>query len=421
MRILLFALILLILISDIAYASKIVEVEIEGEINEGTYITISHAFDLASKSGCDAILVVLNTPGGLFTATQKIVSKILNSEIPVIVYVPKGSLSASAGSIILISANVAGVANGTAIGAATPIMPGYVSQKAENKTVNYIAGYVKDIARARGRNPDVVEKFVTEGLTLTADKAYELGIVDVLADSKEELFQKLDGRVVGVDKRTVVLDFSSYEIIKADKPIQAKVYEYISNPQLAAILLLLGIYLLIFGLTSPGVLPETLGAICLVLALAGIGVIELNYLGLILLVLGVIFLIAELLTPTYGVLGTASVICVVLGLLMLFKEPLMPQSFYDTFPKLVAGVGLGMAAVMTFIITRVAKLRRKRSMVGEVVGFEGEVIEFDAEKGRGFAKIRGEIWSIESDEVLDKGDKIVVVERDGLKLKVKKR
>ncbi len=409
----------LILSPASASATKIAYVKIDGEITEGTYITLSHAENVALREGCSAILVELNTPGGVLSSTQKIVQMFMNSRVPVIVYIPKGAMCASAGSIILLSAHIAAMANGTAVGAATPVLVGFGEARVENKTVNYIAGYVKDIARARDRNPDVAEKFVTEALTLTAKEALEKGVIDVIADSKEELLRKLDGREVMINGRNVTLDFKNYSFVTVNKPIQASIYDVVSNPQLAAILLLLGIYLLIFGLTSPGILPETIGAICLLLALAGLGVIGINYLGVLLILFGIAFLVAELVTPTYGVLGAASVICMVLGLLFLFQEPLMPQSFYETFPKFIAGIGLGLAAIMTFAVVKVAQTRRKKSEVGEVVGIEGEVVEFS--DGKGFAKVRGELWKIESSDDLKRGDKVVVVGRDGLTLRVVKR
>ncbi|MCQ4153304.1 MAG: nodulation protein NfeD, partial [Archaeoglobi archaeon] len=186
----------------------------------------------------------------------------------------------------------------------------------------------------------------------------------------------------------------------------------------ALILLLLGIYLLIFGLSSPGMMAETVGAMLLILALAGLGVINVNYAGVFLIILGIIFLIAELLTPTYGLLGTASVISITLGALMIFEEPMMPKEFYEFFPKFAIGIGLGLASFMTFAIIKILKVRRRRSQIGEMVGLRGNIIEF--KNGKGFARIRGEIWSVESEENLRSGDEVVVVERDGLKLKVRR-
>ncbi|AIG98782.1 MULTISPECIES: nodulation protein NfeD [Archaeoglobus] len=415
----LFVLLLALLIAPVNAAElRVAKVEVRGEINQGTYLTLQHAYDFALRERFDVLFVVLDTPGGLLSSTQKIVKMFLNSEVPVVVFVPRGAMCASAGSIILLSSHIAVMADGTAVGAATPVSVGFASAEVENKTVNYIAGYVKDIARERGRNEGVAEKFVTQALTLTAKEALEQGIIDYIANTEGEAIEGLKGRSAEIDGKLVTFEFDTYRVIEVKKPLQASIYEIISSPQLAAILLLLGIYLLIFGLTSPGLVPETVGAICLILALAGLGVIGINHLGLLLIVLGVIFLFAELMTPTYGVLGAASVVSVVLGLLILFNEPLMPESFYDAFPKFVAGMGIGLGGIMTFMIIKIAQIRKKKSSVGEVVGEKGEVLEFS--NGRGFARVRGEIWKVVSDEELEKGDEVEVIAREGLTLRVRK-
>lgn len=412
---------ILLILSIPVKAAKVVEVEINGEINEGTVIYINHAFKIAERENADVILIILNTPGGLVMSTEKIVSKILNSKIPVITYVyPQGAFSASAGSFILISGNIAAMSNGTSVGAATPITSDYLGQRIENKTVNYIASYIRSIAEKRGRPVDIVEKFVTESLSLSAREAYEKKVVDVLADSKDELFKRLDGWQIRLNGRDVTLNFDTVEITKVKKPIQASIYEILSNPQVATILFLVGLYGLIFGFTSPGILPETIGAICLILSLVGLGFLSLNYISVLLIIAGIIFLIAELLTPTYGILGAASVICVTLGAIMLFQEPLMPKEFYKTFPMLIAGVSLGLTIIVTFLLIKIVQLRKVKKKVGgeALIGEKGEVISF--ENGKGFAKVRGEIWKIKSSEELKEGDEIVVVGREGLILYVEK-
>ncbi|MCS7122249.1 MAG: nodulation protein NfeD [Archaeoglobaceae archaeon] len=405
-----YTILLLLLIFEAS--ANVVLVSVEGEITEGTYVTLKDAEDFALKNNA-ILLVELNTPGGLFSSTQKIVELFLKSRVPVVVYVPKGAICASAGTIILLSSDVAALANGTSIGASTPVSA--VSGAAEEKVVKYIASYVKSIAEERKRNPEVAEKFVTEALSLTADEAYKFGVVDVLADSREELMKKINGK----EFRGKKLEFNEKNTIVFEEPLNAKVFRLISNPQIAAILLLLGIYLLLFGLTSPGYIAETIGAICLVLALAGLGVIQsIDYLGILLILLGVVLLIAELLTPTYGFLGAASVVCTVLGLLLLIKDPTLPVKFYEDFQRLVLGLGFGFGSFMTFAIIKIAQSKRRRSKVGEMVEEKGEVIEFSG--GKGYAKIRGEIWKIVSDDDLKKGDEVEVVDRDGLTLKVKK-
>ncbi|MDK2795054.1 MAG: hypothetical protein PWQ22_923 [Archaeoglobaceae archaeon] len=405
----------LLLIANVS-AIEIGTVKITGEITEGTFITLEYAYKQAKTRDLDALLIEIDTPGGLLSSTQKIVSLFMNSEIPIIVYVNKGSMCASAGTVILLSAHIAGMANGTAIGAATPVTTSGTA--VENKTISYIASYLKDIANARGRNPEVAERFVTEALSLTANEAYELNVVDVLAENREELMEKIDGRKVMVADREIVLNTTRYTFVEIEKPFQAVIYDLISNPQIAVILLMLGIYLLLFGLTSPGMMAEVVGAILLILAFAGLGVIQVNYAAIFLIILGVLFLIAELLTPTYGALAVASVIAITLGLLMIFEEPMMPKEFYEFFPKLAIGLGLGIAGLMSFILMKIIKIRRKRSSVGEVLGLRGEVVEF--KNGKGFAKVRGEIWRIESNDELKKGEEVIVIERDGLTLRVRR-
>lgn len=409
---------LIIVFIPSAQAADVVEVEISGEISEGTVATLEKAFEVAEREDADVILVVIDTPGGLVSSMQNMVSQILNSDRPVITYVhPRGAFAASAGSFILISGDIAAMSNGTSTGAATPI--GMV-EPAENKTINYIASYARSIAERRDRPADVVEKFVTEGKSLSAEEAHQEGVVDVLADSKEGLFNKLDSRTISFDGENVTLDLDEVNVITVEKPLRAEVFGLLSNPQVASILLLIGIYGLIFGLTSPGVLPETVGAISLVLSLFGLlsGSIDISYIAILLLLLAVIFLVAELMTPTYGVLGVASVICVALGSIMLYREPLMPREFYTSFPQLMAGISIGIAGIMTFLILKVAQLRKTLKKVGgeALIGMRGEVTSF--ENGEGYAKVRGESWKIKSEEDLNKGYRVTVNDRKGLTLYV---
>ncbi len=405
-----------------ANGAKVVEVSIDGMINEGTVITVEKAFKIAKDENADVILILLDTPGGLVYSTEKIVSMILSSDIPVITYVyPQGAFSASAGSLILLSGNIAVMSEGTSVGAATPISVG-VDTKVEEKAIKYLASYAKSIAEKRGRNTTIAEKFVTEAYSISASEALEYGVIDLIANSKMELFKKIDGWEVDVNGRKTILKFGkldSLEIIRVRKPIKAEIFNIITNPEITSILLIIGIYALIYGLTSPGYVPETLGVISLILALAGLGVMSINYLALLLVILSVIFLIAEILTPTYGILGTASIITFVLGMFMLIEEPLLPKQLYESFRTFVIGLAFGVAVIMTFIIIKVAQMRKARKRVGgeAIIGERGIIIESD---DKIFARVHGEIWEVESDEELNKGDNIIVIGREGLKLKVRK-
>ncbi len=414
-------LLLLMLLIPTASGALIVRVDIKGEINQGTAMLVDYAFKKAKDMNADAILIVLDTPGGLLSATKEIISDILNSDIPVITYVyPSGAFSASAGSLILISGNIAAMANGTSVGAATPYVAGF-PPKVENKTINYIASYARSIAEMRHRPADLIEKFVTEGLSLPAKEAYERGVVDVLADSPQELFEKVNGWTVEVKGRKVKLNFETVEVVRIKAPLKAVIYDILTNPIVAFVLLILGIYCLIFGLMTPGLGMEVFGTICLILALFGLGAISLNVFAVFLILLGIFLLVLELITPTYGILGVVSVICVTLGCIMLFNEPLMPKGFYRDFAMFAGGMSLGMATIMTFVILKVAQVRRMKKKVGgeAMIGEVGEVIEF--ENGRGLVKVRGELWQCKSDEDLKKGDEVVVVGREGLILFVRRK
>ena len=394
----------------------VVEIDIKGEINHGTVELVNRGFDLAEKRNASAILVVLDTPGGLLSSTKEIVSKIMNSKIPVLTYVPKGAFSASAGTIILLSGHVSAMANGTSLGSATPV--GFTSEEERNKTINYIASYVESIAEERGRPKDVVRKFVTEGISITSREAYRMGVIDILADSKEDLFERLEGYVVRMDGKNLTLKLKREDVYVVEKGIKAEILSVLTNPIVSFLLLLVGIYALIIGFSTPGIGLEVVGLICVVLALLGLNVLSVDYLGLILILLGVALLIAEIFTPTHGVLAVASIFCIFLGSLMLIREPLMPKGFYENFLYVVVGMSLGFASFMTFAIIRVAQARRMKVKVGKLEGEIGEVIEF--KDGEGVVKVRGEIWKCVSDEELKVGDKVTVVGREGLTLRVKR-
>ncbi len=418
---LIFTLILLVFIAFISPSrGEILEYTIKGTINEGTYIAVSEVIDRAEKERYSAVLFVVDTPGGLVTSTEKIISKIFNSKVPVLAYVPPGAFSASAGSLIVISANIAGMANGTSIGAATPITTGLGEPRVEQKVVNYLASYAKSIAEKRGRNATAIERFVTHAYSASARDAYRYGIIDILADSKSQFLEKADGMTVETSQGKVTVKTKNEKIVVYGEPIKVKIYNVISSPELASVLLIIGIYGLIYGLTSPGMGAEVLGAISLILALFGLGVINVNYMGVVLILLGILFLIAELLTPTYGVLGAASVISIVLGTLMLYREPLMPRDFYSSFTMLVGGLGLGIGAIMTFIIIKVIQIKKAKKKVGAeaLIGRKGKVISFS--NGEGMAKFDGELWEIVSSDNLKEGDVVIITGREGLTLEVRK-
>jgi membrane-bound serine protease (ClpP class) len=404
---------------------------IDGTITEGTALDVMDGLQEAEELGAEAVLIELDTPGGLVSSTLKITEAMLNSEVPVITYVaPKGAIAASAGSFILISGNIAAMAPGTTTGAAMPVEIGVEGRKAaDNKTINFFAGHVESIAASRGRNATQAKRFVTDNDVLNENLALERGIIDLIAEDETELLTKVDGMTVriGTENRTLATKNASLSI--KEKTIRSSLLNILSNPQIAVILLLIGIYGLIFGFLSPGTyVPEMIGAISLILALYGLGFLEgVNEFGVILIIAAVILFIAEALTPTFGILTTGGAICLLIGALILPKEPFLfnPESgLFWGFVLSVVGVAVASAIFFFFGMGAVLKTRKQRAQVGgeELIGRVTKA-ETELNEDGGTVKLRGEIWNArtEAGEHIAKGEKVEIIDREGLMLVVKRK
>lgn len=403
---------------------------IEGTITEGTSLEVMEGLREAEEINAEAVLVELNTPGGLVDSTRKITEAILNSEVPVIAYVtPKGAIAASAGSFILISANIAAMAPGTTTGAAMPVEIGMEGRKAaDEKTIKFYAGYVESIAASRGRNATQAKRFVTENDVLNENTALERGIIDLIAEDETELLNKVDGMTVkiGTENRTLATKNASLYI--KEKSVRSYLLETLSNPQIAFILLMVGMYGLIFGFMSPGTyVPEMIGAICLILSLYGMGLFEVNMFGVLLIIIAVILFIAEALTPTFGILTTGGAVCLIIGALILPKEPFLfnPQSeWFEGFLLTIIGVVVATAVFFFFAIGAVLKVRKRRAKVGaeELIGKVTRA-ETEINEEKGTIKIRGEIWNARTleGETIKEREKVEIVDREGLTLIVKRK
>ena len=403
---------------------------IEGTITEGTSLEVVEGLREAEEMGVEAVLVELDTPGGLVDSTLKITEAILNSELPVITYVtPKGAIAASAGSFILVSGNIAAMAPGTTTGAAMPVEIGMEGRKpADEKTIKFYAGHVESIAASRGRNATQAKRFVTENDVLNENTALERGIIDLIAEDETELLNKVDGMTVkiGTENRTLATKNASLYI--KEKSVRSYLLETLSNPQIAFILLMVGMYGLIFGFMSPGTyVPEMIGAICLILSLYGMGLFEVNMFGVLLIIIAVILFIAEALTPTFGILTTGGAVCLIIGALILPKEPFLfnPQSeWFEGFLLTIIGVVVATAVFFFFAIGAVLKVRKRRAKVGaeELIGKVTRA-ETEINEDKGTIKIRGEIWNARTldEEKIKEREKVEIVDREGLTLIVKRK
>ena len=404
--------------------------KIEGTITEGTSLDVVEGLREAEEIDAEAVLVELDTPGGLVDSTLKITKAILNSEVPVITYVtPKGAIAASAGSFILVSGNIAAMAPGTTTGAAMPVEIGMEGRKpADEKTIKFYAGHVESIAASRGRNATQAKRFVTENDVLNENTALERGIIDLIAEDETELLNKVDGMTVkiGTENRTLATKNASLYI--KEKSVRSYLLETLSNPQIAFILLMVGMYGLIFGFMSPGTyVPEMIGAICLILSLYGMGLFEVNMFGVLLIIIAVILFIAEALTPTFGILTTGGAVCLIIGALILPKEPFLftPQSdWFEGFLLTIIGVAVASAVFFFFAVGAVLKVRKRRAKVGaeELIGKITKA-ETEINEEGGTIKIEGEIWNARTveGEGIKEGEKVEIIDREGLTLIVKRK
>lgn len=398
-------------------------IEVDDMITAGTEMEIARGIDHATDIGAAAVLIEINTPGGLVDSMEGIVSEIERSEVPVITFVPQGERAFSAGAFILLSGHIAAMAPGTATGAATPIaITPTGTTPVENKTVNAYAARMRGIAENRNRSAEVAEKFVTEGLSLTAEEALEQDVIDVVASGRRDLASAIDNRTVNVSRESVTLRTKGAIFITQEPQFAASIVALLSNPQIAFVLFLIGLYGIIYGLKAPGTyVPEMVGAIALILALYGMGMFSVSTFGVLLIVAGIILLIAEVLTPTFGVLTIGGAVCLILGAIMFPQEPFMPAEWISDFRQTVFAIVILSIVIIVIGLGFVMKTRLTKpttgrdELIGEVVRAETDI---DPE---GTVHIHGEIWRASATEPVRKGEDVVIRGVDGLTLVVEKK
>lgn len=367
----------------------------------------------SNVAGDSAFVVEIDTPGGLDSSMREIIQAILSSRIPVVVYVyPAGARAASAGALIVLAADFAVMAPGTNIGAAHPVKigaggVGEVDGTMEEKILNDAVAYARSIAEKRGRNVDWAERIVRESLSTSALEALDLKVVDLIAESEEKLLEGLEGRKYLRAGETNTFDASGAEIVYVDMTWRQKILDTVSNPNVAYLLLMLGILGIFFEISQPGViLPGAIGAIALLLALFAFQTLPVNFAGVLLIVLALVLFILEIKVVSFGMLTVGGVLSLLLGSLMLIET---------TEPALTISRVVILSTVATFgsffalILLLVVRAQRRRFVSG-LEGMEGEegeaVTDFDR-GGRVF--VHGEYWDAESDEAIHAGERVVIV------------
>lgn len=408
--------------SSVAFAAEAILLNVSGAIGPATQDYVQRSIESAAQHEAKLIILRLDTPGGLETAMRGINKAILSSSVPVVTYIaPAGARAASAGTFILYASHVAAMAPGTNVGAASPVSIGGGGESLpageknakpehstlEKKATHDAAAYIRSLAELRGRNIAWPEKAVREAVSLSSEEALKIKVIDVIANSIPELLQKIDGRVVSVQGAPYTLQTSGLTIQSVTPDWRFQFLSIITDPTIAYILLLIGIYGLFFEFSNPGfVLPGIAGTISLLLALYAFQLLPINYAGFALLLLGIALMVAEAFVASFGALGIGGVIAFVIGSVLLLDTN-VPG--FGVAWQVILIMTLFSAAFFLIICNLAIGSFRKKVVTGReaLVGAEGTVIEVSAD--RLVVRIQGEIWKAHSDKALEVGQKICVV------------
>ncbi len=392
-------------------------IDLEGPINPGTATYVTRGLEEARKMGAVLAVIRLDTPGGLASSMRTIIKAILNSSVPVIVYVaPSGAGAASAGVMVTVAGHIAAMAPGTNIGAAHPVMAGGkdIGGTMSEKVVNDMASYGRGIAEDKGKNGQWVEKAIRESVSVTAHEALKINVIDMVARDLDELFRLVDGKEVRLAKGKVTLKTSDIKHTYFKLEFRDRILKTISDPNIAYILMMIGLAGLYFELAHPGaILPGVVGGISLILAFYSMQTLPVNYAGLLLILLGIIFFIAEIKVTSYGMLSIGGLISLTIGSVMLFED--LGVSLKLILPTiLMVGGFFAVVAGLAFKAYRAKPTTGVEGLLGEV-GVVREPIDRE-----GLVFVHGEYWRARASEKIEPGENVMVESVQGLVLKVRK-
>ncbi len=419
------ALILLILClalsSEIASARAVKLMTIDGPIGAITLKHFERALKLAEEEGAAALVIELNTPGGVMETTLKITTAIMNAKVPVIVYVyPSGGRAASAGVYITYSAHVSAMAPSTNIGSATPVSMGgeKIDSALYKKIINDAVANLEGAAERRGHNRYWVERAVREGISITATEAVDSNVVDFIANNLGDVLEKADGKIVKMVDGEDTVHTKDATTEKVEKTFSEAILDVITNPNIIFILFSLGTLGLAIELYNPGaILPGIVGGICIIVALLGMQALPINYAGLALIILAIIMFLLEIKVTSYGMLTIGGVISLILGGLMLIDSP---EPTLQISKSIIFTVAFCVAAFIVFALGFVVKSYRRQV----TTGFEGMVGQIGKVRetidGEGMVFVAGALWRAVADEKIEKGEKVRVLSGEHTTLRVTK-
>jgi len=400
-------------------APRVIAVDVDGIVHPVTVEIVTHAIDRASHDNAALVLIRLNTPGGLMDAMRESIQKIVASPVPVVTYVtPSGGRAASAGFFLLEAGDLAAMAPGTNTGAAHPVLIGaQMDPVMKQKVENDAAASLRSLTAKRGRNSDLAQKAVLESKSFTEKEALDSQLIELIASNENDLMRQLDNREVSrFDGRKQTLHLSGFEIVNYEKSMRERVLSSISNPNIAIILLVLGVLGIYVEFSSPGLIfPGVAGAILALLGLTALSMLPINWLGAALLLLAFAFFVLEAKFVSHGVLATGGAVAMILGAVLLINSPLPEMRIHLSTAIALA---LPFTAITVMLLTLVVRARSGKVVTGSegMIGQIGVTIEDLKPEGHVF--VRGEYWNAVSPRPVPTGQRVRVTAVDHLKLTV---
>ena len=425
-----------------ARAGTVNVITVDGVITPGVAAYIEKAITQSEEEAAVALVIELDTPGGLLDSTKDIVSSILNAQLPIIVYVsPRGAWAASAGTFITLAAHVAAMSPGTSIGAAHPVftggggptpsppIPGQPNEedpKAPNlrdyrneKAENFTAAFIESIASERERNVEWAIDAVRNSVAISQAEAVELNVIDLVADDLDQLLELVDGRAIKVGREEVVLATSDVQVVPLEMAPLDKFFALISDPSIAVLLFMAGLAGLYVEVQSPGlIIPGLVGVVCLILAGLAFQIIPINWVGALLMVSGLALLVAEIFITSFGLLFAAGIVCFAYGAYMLFRVPELSDltvPFWSViFPAVVV-----LSGFMAIVIYGVGRSFGRPQFSGREALLGQEAVAESDIRQEGRIRVRGELWKAESEEPIERGQRVKIVEVHDLIVRVR--